>query len=93
MSAEAKLRPFLRKREFEVLMQTHHARSLVTNGHFLPSPGKAVQNAAQALIDRGFLTLADRLYPPGWIVVVMTDDNIRAYNAALAEAKAKKAAT
>jgi len=72
----------LGKTEYEAVLNAHHARSLVPSGHFLAPVGRT--KSYERMIERGFLTEADRLQPHNWLVVKMTDENLQAYNAAIA---------
>lgn len=71
----------LLKTEYDAILNAHHARSLVHNGHFLAPAGRT--KSYERMIERGFLTEADRLQPYNWLVVKMTDENLEAYNSAL----------
>lgn len=71
----------LGKTEYEAILNAHHARSLVSNGHFLAPVGRT--KSYERMVERGFLTEVDRLQPYNWLVVKMTDANLDAYNDAL----------
>lgn len=73
----------LRKFEWNLIRDAMHARRYVSNGHFLPTPCKANVNAAARLVERGYITMVENQFSPpqpDWIVVVMTQANIDAYN-------------
>ena len=69
--------------EWSVIVDCYHAYEKVPNGHFLPSPGKS--KAGERMAEKGYVTLVDRLYPPGWPVFKMTMENLQTYNADLKE--------
>lgn len=81
----------LRPREMQVMRYAMWARHQVDNGHYLCSPGQ--NRAAERLMARGFLTKAEHDFSPpmpDWIVVMITEDNLKALR--LAERQAEKKA-
>lgn len=70
----------LKPREIGVLRNCLHARTLVSNGHYLTS-GRQQTAAANRLIERGMLTKADdQPVPPlpDSVVVYLTEENWKA---------------
>lgn len=73
----------LKHYEWKMIRDARHAWTLVPNGHFLPTPCKANVNAAARLVERGYLTMVPGNFSPpqpDWIVVVLTLENLEAYN-------------
>lgn len=69
--------------EWSVFADCYHAYHYVENGHFLPAMGKF--KAAERMVEKGYLTLANRLHPGGWPVVMVSQENLDKYNADLKE--------
>lgn len=76
LTAEPKLKP----REAQVIRAAVHAWSLVENGNYLCATSEEM--AAERLIERGYLTKVTRLQPAGFLVVVLTPENVAALRAA-----------
>lgn len=73
--------------EFRLIKQAMWAWSQVPNGNFLPAP--RWKKAAERLIARGYLTRCPNVFSPpqpGWIVILISRENIAKYNADLAAA-------
>lgn len=69
----------LRPREMSVLRYASWARTQVSNGHYLCSDGQ--RRAAERMIERGFLTRVKHQFSPpkpDWIVVIITEKNMKA---------------
>lgn len=77
----------LKPAEYKAITDCMWARSVVPNGHFLPAFGRMAAHGR--MVKRGFMTEVSEaekgMSPPSpsWRVFKITDDNIRAYNAAL----------
>ncbi|TIV45069.1 MAG: hypothetical protein E5V96_13025 [Mesorhizobium sp.] len=76
----------LRPAEWKAICDCMWARKQVPNGHFLPAPNRMAAHSRMAA--RGFLTEVEHEFSPPvpeWHVFMITDENIAAYNAALAK--------
>lgn len=73
----------LRPREMQVLRYAVWARTQTPDGNYLCSDGQ--KRAAERLIERGFLTKSKNGFSPpapDWLVVVITNKNLVALQAA-----------
>lgn len=80
----------LKAAEWRLIRDCMHAWKLVPNGHYLPATRWYA--AAVRMIDRGYLTRAPGAsqpvpHWPGWIVILITRENIQKYNADLKAAQ------
>lgn len=81
----------LKPAEWKAIRDCMWARTQVSNGHYLPAFGR--MKAHGRMVERGFMTEVfepDKgMWPPApdWRVFKITDENIAAYNSALAKAQ------
>jgi hypothetical protein len=83
----------LKPAEWRAITDCMWARSVNSNGHYLPSFNRMATHGR--MVERGFMTEVPEsekgMSPPSpeWRIFKMTDDNIDAYNAAMAALNAQ----